>query len=52
MLRGIQPLPKVRTLVFQGGEEMRGRLLQVPDVEEGQLVRVVVQGDHVFACAS
>ena len=52
MLRGIHALAKVRTLVHQRREELRGRLLQVSDVAEGQLVRVVVQRDHLLACAS
>ena len=50
--RGIQPLAEMRTLLRQGGEELRGRLLQVPDVLEGQVVGVVVQHDRFFACAS
>ena len=50
--RGINALAKVRTLLQQGGEELRGRLLQVSDVAEGQVVGVVVQHDHFFACAS
>ena len=52
MLRGIQALAEVRALVFQRCEELRGRLLQVSDVAEGQIIGVMVQREHFFACAS
>ena len=52
VLRGIQALAKVSALVHQGRKELRGRLLQVSDVVEGQFVGVVVQSDHFFACSS
>ena len=52
VLRGIQALAEVSALVHQGRKELRGRLLQVSNVAEGQLIGVVVQSDHCFACAS
>ena len=52
VLRGIQAFAKVRALVHQRCKELRSRLLQVPNVVEGQFVRVVVERDHFFACAS
>ena len=52
VLRGIQPLPEVRTLVHQRCKELRSSLLQVSDVAEGQVVGVMIQNDYFFACAS
>ena len=51
VLRGIQPLPKVCAIVLQRGKELCGRLLQVPDVAEGQIVGVMIQNDYIFAWA-
>ena len=49
MLRGIQALAEVRAIVHQRGEELHGRLLQVSNVAEGQLVGVMIQNDDFFA---
>ena len=51
VLRSIHALAEVRAILLQRGKELCGRLLQVPDVVEGQLVGVMIQNDYIFVWA-